>query len=84
MYYTSRALASRNQSRGAFTDLGPHVLKLARDEAAFGVKDTRVGSVLVSMDRRDVNPQKGVGDVADGESEQRVSIWCADISDRTN
>lgn len=51
------------------TDLGPHVLKLAWDEAAFGIEYTRVGSVLVSMDCLNVDAQKGVGNVTDGEPE---------------
>ena len=53
---------------GSSTDLGPHVLKLARNEAAFGVEYARVGSVLVSVDRLYVDAEKGVRDVADGES----------------
>lgn len=57
------------------TDLGPHVLKLARDETSFGVERTRVRSVLVGVDRLDVDAQKRVGDVADGQSGGRDSTF---------
>ena len=52
------------------TDLGPHVLKLTRDEATLSVECARVRSVFVRVDRRKVDAQKRVRNVADSESER--------------
>lgn len=83
LYYISVSIRRTRACAGISTDLGPHVLKLARDEAAFGVECARVGSVLVSVDRLYVDAQKGVRDVADGEPEKkRVNVRNAATSDR--
>lgn len=69
VYYAASASRETECIVGTFTDLGPHVLKLAREEPTFRVEYTRVGAMLVSMDRPNVDAQKGVGDVTNGESE---------------
>lgn len=64
------------------TDLGPHVLKLGRDEAALVVEYARVGAVFVGVDHPNVDAPKRVRKVAKGGSERVSTIGAPSSTDQ--